>query len=58
MVGIIITGHSNFATGIASAVKLVAGQTEKSGSSRFPGYLFNRRVEDKVNRGFRQIRRM
>lgn len=24
MVGIIITGHSNFATGIASAVKLVA----------------------------------
>ena len=26
MVGIIITGHCNFATGIASAVKLVAGQ--------------------------------
>ena len=26
--------------------------TEKSGSSRFPGYLFNRRVEDKVNRCF------
>lgn len=58
MVGIIITGHSNFATGIASAVKLVAGQQKNLEGSRFPGYLFNRRVEDKVNRGFRQIRRM
>ena len=26
MVGIIITGHSNFATGIVSAVRLVAGE--------------------------------
>lgn len=58
MVGIIITGHSNFATGIASAVKLVAGQQKNLEAVGFPGYLFNRRVEDKVNRGFRQIRRM
>lgn len=58
MVGIIITGHSNFATGIAQCSETGCRTTEKSGNSRFPGYLFNRRVEDKVNRGFRQIRRM
>lgn len=36
MVGIIITGHSNFATGIASAVKLVAGQQKNLEAVDFP----------------------
>ena len=36
MVGIIITGHSNFATGIASAVKLVAGQQKNLETVDFP----------------------
>ena len=36
MVGIIITGHSNFATGIASAVKLVTGQQKNLEAVDFP----------------------
>ena len=36
MVGIIITGHCNFATGIASAVKLVAGQQKNLEAVDFP----------------------
>lgn len=29
MIGIILTGHGNFATGLTSSIKLIAGQQEK-----------------------------
>ena len=29
MIGIIVTGHGNFATGVLSAAKLIAGTPEK-----------------------------
>ena len=29
MIGILVTGHGNFATGISSSVKLIAGMPEK-----------------------------
>lgn len=48
MVGIIITGHSNFATGIASAVKLVAGQQKNLEAVDFPDTYSTEELETKL----------
>lgn len=48
MVGIIITGHSNFATGIASAVKLVAGQQKNLEAVDFPDTYSTEELKTKL----------
>ena len=50
MIGIIVTGHNHFATGIKSALELIAGQHEKFVALDFDdviheGYLKNRFIE-------------
>ncbi len=37
MVGIIIAGHGNFATGMASAIETIAGEQDKMATVIFPG---------------------
>ena len=48
MVGIIITGHCNFATGIASAVKLVAGQQKNLEAVDFPDTYSTEELKTKL----------
>lgn len=49
MIGIIVTGHGNFATGLASSVKLIAGMPEKFELVDFIQEYSVQDLQDKLN---------
>ncbi|WP_317311132.1 PTS galactosamine/N-acetylgalactosamine transporter subunit IIA [Clostridium thermobutyricum] len=55
MVGIIVTGHGNFATGVLSAAKLIAGTPEKLIGIDFTENDTVETLEEKIKKGIEEL---
>lgn len=55
MVGIIVTGHGNFATGVLSAAKLIAGTSEKLIGIDFTENDTVETLEVKIQKGIEEL---
>lgn len=55
MVGIIVTGHGNFATGVLSAAKLIAGNPEKLIGIDFTENDTVETLEEKIKKGIEEL---
>ena len=45
MIGLIVTGHANFGSGMTSSVNLIAGEQEAYRYVDFPSDIWNRRTD-------------
>ncbi|MCH3962564.1 MAG: PTS sugar transporter subunit IIA [Solobacterium sp.] len=56
MIGIVVTGHGNFGTGLASSVKLIAGEPEKFIPVDFVEGMSSEDLEAKYRDAFEQLK--
>lgn len=56
MIGIVVTGHGHFATGISSSVKLMAGKPEKFIAVDFEQEDSSDDLESKLHTAFKELR--
>jgi PTS system N-acetylgalactosamine-specific IIA component len=55
MIGILITGHGNFASGIASAIEVILGKQENFVTVDFPDGDTKTELEQKIQDGFSKL---
>lgn len=55
MVGILVTGHGNFATGLTSALKLIAGEKYNLIGVDFKEGYSTEDLEEKIRIGFKEL---
>lgn len=56
MIGLVVTGHGNFASGLTSSLKLIAGETEKYVAVDFLAEYSVEDLERELNKAFDELK--
>lgn len=56
MIGLVVTGHGNFATGLTSSLKLIAGEPENYVAVDFPQEYSVEDLERELNKAFDSLK--